>query len=209
MNCTEFQDALPDLMDGGAAPEVEGHLQSCAACAGLVTDFKEIAGQARLLAAADEPGPEVWSRIKASLELEGLVRAQAPAPRRALWWGAGQNRWAVPAWAGAVAALLLLAFGMNTLRQAPATPPAGVAVVQPAALVDDDDMKFLAAVEKRTPSKGAARYKAHLEAVNASIRDAKRSVEEDPANELARERLIQAYDQKSALYEMAMARSMQ
>ena len=207
MNCMEFQNALPDLLDGGAAPEVEGHLKSCAGCAGLVADLKEITGQARRLAAAEEPGPEVWSRIKASLELEGLVRAHVPAPRRALWWGAGQNRWAVPAWAGAVAALLLLAFGMNTLRQQ--APETGVAVVQPAALVDDDDMKFLAAVEQRGSSKRAARYKAHLEAVNASIRDAKRSVEEDPANELARERLIQAYDQKSALYEMAMARSMQ
>lgn len=208
MNCTEFQNALPDFIDGGAAPEADGHLKSCAACAGLVADLKEIAGQAHLLAASDEPGPQVWSRIEASLELEGLVRVQAPAPRRALWWGAGQNRWAVPAWAGAVAALLLLAFGMNTLRQ-PTTPPAGVAVVKPAALVDDDDMKFLAAVEERAPSKGAARYKVHLEAVNASIRDAKRSVEQDPRNELARERLIQAYDQKSALYEMAMTRSMQ
>jgi hypothetical protein len=207
MNCTEFQNALPDCIDGGAPAEAEGHLKSCVACAELVADLKEIAGQARLLA-ADEPSPGVWSRIEKSLVLEGLVRAAAPAPRRALWWGARQNRWAVPAWAGAVAALLLLAFGMNTLRQ-PTTPPGGVAVLKPAALVDDDDMKFLAAVEKRTPSKGAARYKTHLEAVNASIRDAKRSVEQDPRNELARERLIQAYDQKSALYEMAMARSMQ
>jgi hypothetical protein len=208
MNCMEFQNALPDLLDGGAAPEVEGHLKSCAGCAGLVADLKEITGQARLLAAADEPGSEVWTRIERSFELEGLVRVEAPAPRRALWWGAGQSRWAVPAWAGAVAALLLLAFGMNTLRQAPATPPAGVAVVQPAALVDSDDLQLLSVVEKHSPSK-RARYKAHLEAVNASIRDAKRSVEEDPANELAQERLIQAYDQKSALYEMAMSRSMQ
>ena len=208
MNCTEFKNALPEFIDGGAAAQAEGHLKSCAACAGLVADLKEIAGQARLLAASEEPGQHVWARIAESAELEGLARAQEPAPRRAHWWGAGQDRWAVPVWAGAVAALLLLAFELNTARQAPMTPATGVAVVQPAALVDDDDLKLLAAVEKRSPSKRAP-YKAHLEAVNASIRDAKRSVEQDPANELARERLIQAYDQKSALYEMAMARSMQ
>jgi thermostable 8-oxoguanine DNA glycosylase len=86
--------------------------------------------------------------------------------------------------------------------------PAEVASVKPAALVDSDDLKLLEAVGKRHPNK-RARYRAHIEAVNASIRDAKRSVEEDPANELARERLIQAYDQKSALYEMAMAQSLQ
>ena len=206
MNCTEFQNALPDFIDGGAAPEAEGHLKSCAACAGLVTDLREIAGQARLLAASEEPGPQIWERIAESVESEVMARPEA-APRRALWWGAGQSRWAIPAWAATVAALLLLSFQLNTLRQAPAGPPVGVAVVHPAALVDNDDLKLLDAVGKRHPSK-RERYKAHMEAVNASIRDAKRSVEEDPANELARERLIQAYDQKSALYEMAMAQSM-
>lgn len=209
MNCMEFQNALPDFIDGGAAPEAEGHVKSCAVCTGLVADLKEISGQARLLAAAEEPGPEVWTRIERSFEQEGLVRTEAPAPRRTLWWGAGQSRWAIPVWAAAVAAMLLLGFELNTLRQAPATPPAGLAVVKPpATLVDNDDLQLLSMVGKRSPGK-RARYKAHLEAVNASIRDAKRSVEEDPANDLARERLIQAYDQKSALYEMAMTRSMQ
>src|SRR5512135_1018101 len=122
MNCMEFQNALPDLLEGGAAPEVEGHLKSCAGCSGLVADLKEITGQARLLAAAEEPGPEVWTRIARSVEQEGLVRVEAPAPRRAVWWAAGQSRWAIPVWAGAVAALLLLGFELNTLRQMPATP---------------------------------------------------------------------------------------
>ena len=207
MNCRELQNGLADFLDGEAPAEAQGHLKSCAACSALVADLKEISGQARLLAAAEEPRPEVWSRIERSLELEGLVRDAAPVSASALWWGAGQSRWAVPAWAGAVAALLLLAFGVSGLWQTPATPEP-TAVVQPAALVDDDDMRFLAAVEKRAPSK-SVRYKKHLEAVNASIRDAKRSVEQDPRNELARERLIQAYDQKSALYDMAMARSLQ
>ncbi len=78
MNCREFQNELADFIDGEVAAEAEGHLKSCAACAGLVADLKEISGQARLLA-ADEPSPEVWKRIENSLELEGLVRAEAPA----------------------------------------------------------------------------------------------------------------------------------
>ena len=84
MNCTEFQNGLADFIDGGAAAEAEGHLKSCAACAELVADLKEISGQARLLAATDEPSPEVWAKIEKSVELEGLARAQAQAPRRAL-----------------------------------------------------------------------------------------------------------------------------
>src|SRR5262249_52243113 len=157
------------------------HLKSCAACAVLVTDLKEIAGQARLLAASDEPGPQVWARIAESIESSGMVHAAEPATSRAFWWGAGQSRWAVPAWASAVAALVLLAFNLNTARQVPVTPGGGVAVVQPAALVDDDDLKLLAAVEKKHPNK-REHYKVHLEAVNASIRDAKRSVEQDPSD---------------------------
>lgn len=208
MNCTEFQNALPDFIDSGVAPEAEGHLKSCAACAGLVTDLREIAGQARLLAASEEPGPQVWERIAESVESEAMAVPDPAPPRRALWWGAGQSPWAVPAWAATVAALLLLSFQLNTLRQTPESIPAGVAVVKPAPLVDNDDLKLLDAVGKRHPNK-RERYKAHFEAVNASIRDAKRSVEADPGNELARERLIQAYDQKSALYEMAMTQSLQ
>jgi hypothetical protein len=205
MNCTEFQKGLAEFLDGGAGAEAEAHRKSCAACAGLVEDLEEISAQARLLAAAEEPGEHLRARILAAVEAEGLSRVATLAPH-SLWWGAGQSRWAVPVWAAAVAALLLLAFGVRTLQQTqPAPQPA--AVVQPAPLVDNDDMQFLSMVAKKHPSK-SARYQKHLEAVNASIRDAKRSVEEDPDNELARERLIQAYDQKSAMYEMAMAGSM-
>jgi len=206
MNCTEFQNGLVDFLDGGVAAEAEGHLKSCEACAHLVADLKEITGQARLLAASEEPGPHVWERIAESVESESRLPPDT-APARAMWWGAGQGRWAVPAWAAAVAALLLLAFGVKSLQQAPVPASEPISVVQPAALVDDDDLKLLAAVEKRHPGK-RARYKQHLEAVNASIRDAKRSVARDPGNELARERLVQAYDQKGALYEMAMTQSM-
>lgn len=208
MNCTEFQNALPDFIDGGVAAEAEGHLKSCVACAGLVEDLREIAGQARLLAASDEPGQHVWERIEESLESEPWARPDALPSRRSQWWGAGQSRWAIPVWAATVAALLFVSFAVNTLRTVPTNAPAGMAAVKPAALVDNDDLKLLDAVGKRHPSK-RERYQAHLEAVNASIRDAKRSVEEDPASELARERLIQAYDQKNALYEMAMTQSMQ
>src|SRR5574341_1023352 len=130
MNCTQFQNGLADFIDGEAAAEAQGHLKSCPGCAGLVADLREISGQARLLAAAEEPAPELWSRIEGALEREGLVRDASPVSARALWWGAEQSRWAVPAWAAAVAALLLLAFGVSTLRQTPATPDP-TAVVQP------------------------------------------------------------------------------
>ncbi len=67
MNCAEFQQVLPDIADGGRNAEQEGHLGSCSACAGLVSDLKAIAQQARLLQASHEPSPRVWGSIENGL----------------------------------------------------------------------------------------------------------------------------------------------
>jgi hypothetical protein len=75
-------------------------------------------------------------------------------------------------------------------------------------VVDDDDIRLLQAVEQQAPAM-ANTYKASLESVNAYISDARKRVEEDPADAEAREHLLQAYDQKSMVYEMALARSLQ
>ncbi len=45
--------------------------------------------------------------------------------------------------------------------------------------------------------------------MNAYIRDARRSVAQDPNDEEAREYLMQAYSQKALLYEMAVSHSLQ
>ena len=65
---------------------------------------------------------------------------------------------------------------------------------------------MLNAVQHRSPAL-LATYRENLDSVNAYIRDARRTVEQDPTDMGARGHLIRAYDQKALLYEMAMYRS--
>jgi len=74
MNCHEFQDALPQIIEGGGNAEQEAHLNSCQACSDLVRDLQYIAEQAKLLLPMRDPNPRVWQGIEESLQREGLIR---------------------------------------------------------------------------------------------------------------------------------------
>ena len=54
----------------------------------------------------------------------------------------------------------------------------------------------------RAPAARTA-YQQSMRNVNAYIRDAKKAADDDPDDAVAREHLMNAYEQKAALYEMA------
>jgi hypothetical protein len=70
-----------------------------------------------------------------------------------------------------------------------------------------DDQQLLEVVAARTPSMRAS-YEANLQNVNAYIRDAEQTVQNDPNDEEAQRSLMAAYDQKAMVYEMALNRSL-
>src|SRR5215469_4692675 len=74
MNCEQFQEVLPHIIEAGGNAEQEAHLNSCRACSELVRDLKYIAEQAKLLLPMRDPNPRVWDNIQESLQREGLVR---------------------------------------------------------------------------------------------------------------------------------------
>ena len=80
MNCHEFQDALPQIIEGGGNAEQEAHLKSCQACSDLVRDLQYIAEQAKLLLPMRDPNPRVWQGIEESLQREGLIREGRMSP---------------------------------------------------------------------------------------------------------------------------------
>jgi hypothetical protein len=76
MNCTEFQEVLPHIIESGGNADQEAHLQSCDSCSALVRDLKYIAEQARLLLPMYDPNPRVWKNIEESLQREGLLEGR-------------------------------------------------------------------------------------------------------------------------------------
>jgi hypothetical protein len=203
MNCVELQQSLAEAEDG-SMPEQRAHLVECPACSTLVNELDLIIAAAGDLQAADEPSPRVWNSIEIALRQEGLIRPQRrpPVSSFADRWGAA--RWLVPA-----AAMLLLAIGIYVRREALPEPVSQQAsVVLPTANVaglnDEDLMQEVAA---NSPAM-MAQYADNLRRVNESIREAQGFVDESPNDGDARRSLMDAYQQKSMLFEMAMDRSL-
>jgi hypothetical protein len=129
MTCSELQEVLPDLLDVPAEErypaDFQSHLRDCADCSELVTDLRSISGEARHLAANEEPSPLLWLRIAAELRSEGVIRDQA-SPFAGQHYrpdaNANQLPWWKLSWLAPVAAVLLVA-GTYVIRHQP-TPVA-------------------------------------------------------------------------------------
>ncbi len=208
MKCSEFQKDLPEIIDGGANAEQEEHRRSCPVCSDLVADLNAIAEQAKLLVPMVDPPERVWEGIQRALEREG---ARRPVPSLTPAWFVPSAWTTVVRW-GSLAALFVLAAGLLLYRAeqppVPAVPQQAAVLAVPAPLTTADDQRLLAAVAGKNPA-AQERYRRNLENVNRAIRDARRSVENDPTDEDAQEYLHNAYDQKALIYDMAMTRTTQ
>lgn len=211
MTCNEFQEVLPDVVEGVRSIDQESHLKTCPNCLDLVADLEVIFREARQLEGLHEPGPRVWNNIEATLRQEGIIHDLQRSPALLPPF---RRRWISPWLMAPVAALALLAFALFYQRQAQ-TPNA--ASVKPAAapLVQRADNRLPAADNKRLLevvrfSTPAARqvYETNLRDVDAYIQDAEATAKQDPNDEEAQQSLINAYGQKAMVYEMAMDRSM-
>src|SRR4051794_30163804 len=124
----------------------------------------------------EDPSPRVWNGISKSLEREGLVK---PAPARRGLLGPQRQSWG---WMIPVAAVLALAVGISMWRQHSASQTAANnPASQPAAVTaeDGDDQQVLDQLTQVQPALRAD-FEQNLRSVNAYIRDAKSSLQENP-----------------------------
>jgi len=105
-----------------------------------------------------------------------------------------------------VAAVLALAVGLFLYRNATAVQAPAPQVAQtPAVPADDESAQDQQVIQVVADNKPAQReqYTQNLRSVNAYIRDAKASLQQNPDDNDAKEYLMQAYGQKAMLYQMA------
>lgn len=237
MNCGDVQSVLPELVESGSNAELQTHLKSCPDCAQLVSELELIAGEARQLAASEEPPTRLWVKIAAELRAEGIIRepeavSTRPVPEFKRRWNAW---WLAPVAAALIAAGAYVVKRPNTGQVASQTPPAVTPAPQvevsepakapekqtqtaatkphqeiepkaPAARVPStlvDDGQFLSGIAQRSPGMRVT-FEGQLRAVNAYIRDAEAYLQQNPDDQDARQQLMDAYEQKAMLYQMAL-----
>jgi hypothetical protein len=218
MNCVELQASLAEMEDGSTAAHTSqqrSHLKTCPECSALVAELNLIASTAIELRGANEPSPRVWNSIEIALRQEGLIRPQR-ASRSLL--PSFSSRWAWARWALPVAAALLITVGVyvrqHSLAQQLANDMAKPVVsgnvsgdVSDTAVAGLNDDDLLQEVAQMSPAM-QAQYADNLRHVNDYIRDAKGVVAADPNDEEARRSLMEAYQEKAMLFELAMDRSL-
>ena len=206
MTCVELQESLIEN-ESGTSAEQQAHLRNCPECSKLVADLLIIAYAAGDLSAAHEPHPRVWKSIEASLRREGLIR---PRRRSLSLLPALGSQWSWARWMAPVAALLLISLVILQRQQPQPSPteshiPATVEPVSDAGLNDDDLMQEIA---HQSPAL-QEQYADNLRRVNQYIQDAKYVVDADPNDQEARRSLMEAYQEKAMLFELALDRSLQ
>jgi hypothetical protein len=204
----------------GLAPlpeAAQAHVAACSHCQEFVADLATIVSVANELPADVEPPARVWLSLRAQLELEGLIKtAVFPAHAEpSSWWHGFNDLFRSRALATAAVGLLIVAAGALQLRQlpnAPVEPPAGtvrpawqIPFTQTAKVLNEQEID-VRNMQLASTSAVDTSFRQNLQQVDDFIADCERRVNATPQDELAREYLSNAYQQKAELLSAMMDR---
>jgi len=209
MTCRHFHQELERWMDGERSAAASAHVKSCAACSAILADLKSIETEAhRWSAPLPEPPERVWISLRNQLESEGIIKT---APSLTTPSGGRSEGWLArlfdfiprPAMAGAyLAAMVACAVALSVPHPQPANPRGGGVWFSDQLVADLNaaESKDLAML-RSSHSPYAADLNQGLDVVDKQIALCEKSVSEEPDNEVARDFLSSAYQQKAELLE--------
>jgi len=205
VTCKDFLDRLESWMEGDVHSDSQAHLRNCPHCRGLVEDLKAIRSEALTWRAEEvEPPAHLWTNLRSQLEQEGLIRENRPAEAaKATWFGGRLAALPRPALAGAYLTLLIAgAFALSR--------PMNRQSNEQRWLADSRDSTMPLRAQLIAEQNSFASFNNANPVVNASLNQnlaivdnyialCEKSVQEEPQNEVARDYLYQAYQQKADL----------
>ena len=207
MQCREVEVVLEQEGFVPVPEAARAHLAGCSSCQNFIADLTAIVATAHLLPAEVEPPPHLWTSLRRQLEEEGIIRS---APRRS-WWPSFSEFFRPRALATAAVGLLVVAAtALQLWRPAPQQPTearnAYDSMYQDTSLTLSNDEAHLPAVQLASDSGVDASLRKNLDIVDKFIVDCEQRVKEAPQDDLAREYLSGAYQQKAELISVMMDR---
>jgi hypothetical protein len=206
MHCEEFRQICGEWMDGERSAPAVSHIAGCARCSTWIADL-EMIRKAAALFPEEEPSAHLWTSIKFQLEKEGLIRNLRPEPSLTWWHPFGTFRALRPVLAGAylsivIAGAVVLGVQMKTNDRA---AQEAVWLQRTQKTVTPLEAELSTAETKTLPALQAQgndvtdTLNHNLAIVDNMISMCEKSVRQDPQNEMTRDYLYTAYQQKADL----------
>jgi anti-sigma-K factor RskA len=213
MQCKDVEFVLEQE---GLAPlpeAAQAHVATCSHCQDFVADLATIVSVANEMPAEVEPPARVWVSLQAQLELEGIIKTPTTRARgeRSARWRGFSDLFRSRALAAAAVGALILAAGVLQLREGtepplvPAAPSWQTPFAQTAKVLNDQEVD-LKNMQLASTSAVDDSFRQNLQQVDEFIADCERHLKANPQDDLAREYLSNAYQQKAELLSAMMDR---
>jgi hypothetical protein len=201
-NCNDFLNHIGEWIEGQEIAGARDHSRQCEHCRNLAEDLATIRLAAVTLPETDaEPSPRLWNSLRAELEREGLIKQDAKAERAGWFDGFFSLRPALAV--GYVAALVAIGVGLSgpadmSARNDRWLESTRTSSAKLSAQLQDAEKDEVAALSSFSPDVTDDLRK-NLSIVDNDIALCEKSVREEPDNEIARDYLFTAYEQKADL----------
>jgi hypothetical protein len=215
MLCNDFEQAIEASGVENLPDAAQAHASGCASCSALVTDFKTILSLASQIPAEVEPPARVWIGLRTQLEAEGIIRTPqaAVSEGKVPWWqGLGHLIRGHIVATASVAVLIVVAgfvpYVWHTGRTGEPQPQ-----LEPLAATGttlDQEEQSLGAMQTASTLGNTSSVdnslRENLATVDAFIIECRKRLKEDPNDQMARDYLYTAYQQKAEILAAMMER---
>ena len=213
--CRLFEAGLGAYLEGESRSQVLAHAGECRFCGVVLSDLKQLMTASATLG-DDDPPARLWANVRSVLANEGVFKEPA-----GFWksWLPNLEFLPQPAPIAVLGALALLSVALvmpssTSISPADALTKASSPVQMASSVTFDVDsnlqhtvQELQAIYQSRALSfepQISATYQQSLKSLDVSIKECQDSVQREPANNLAREYLLTAYQQKAEVLQSAL-----
>ena len=224
MQCKEIEAVLENEGLSPLPEAVRVHAAACGECSNLIADFSAIISVAETLPAEVEPPTRVWVALRNQLEAEGVIRtgARVRVAEPASWIENLPSILRGRRVAALAVGLAIVAAAIVQIQRNPGGADSGRAKVAETTLTappitsteplgvsgqilhqEEQNLPMVQPADFSNQDRAEARVdlslRQNLKSLNQFIEECRRRLKEDPNDELAREYLSVAYQQKAEL----------